>query len=236
MELKKSDKIIAVIGVIILIVAAILIAVYYSPVEEEIEEQEEEKTFSVTWSTKSGIINQKTYTADKNEDFEDTITIPQGNILDVEFEVEWEDDHTFGLLIKKGMDTLTVDIDGKTNTTTGSGNPTFTFTINRMPEVSSIQAKNRSEAEEKLRDYNKDENPSFTIIVTVEIGESPLRLLKFLRDQGNDFTIKGTYTYYDLIDIEEEELPPTSENPSEDRNPPTARLGMLVATGSGVRW
>ena len=27
-----------------------------------------------------------------------------------------------------------------------------------------------------------------------------------------------------------------SENPSEDRNPPTARLGMLVATGSGVRW
>ena len=48
MALKKSDKLIAIIGVIILIIAGIAIFVYSSP-EEEVPKVVNEKTYEYTW-------------------------------------------------------------------------------------------------------------------------------------------------------------------------------------------
>jgi hypothetical protein len=43
---------------------------------------------------------------------------------------------------------------------------------------------------------------SFNIEANVETGERLIRLLKFIRDKGNDFQIKLKYNYY-IYDIED---------------------------------
>ena len=55
MNLKKSDKMIAIIGVVILIVAAISIVYYYVSTEDEVGEPTTgEKVYKVTWEEKNG--------------------------------------------------------------------------------------------------------------------------------------------------------------------------------------
>jgi flagellar basal body-associated protein FliL len=56
MNLTKSDKMIAIIGVVILIVAAVGIVYYYWTYEEpeEVEIEPTMKTYKVTWATDSG--------------------------------------------------------------------------------------------------------------------------------------------------------------------------------------
>ena len=54
MNLKQSDKMIAIIGVVILIIAAISIVYYVSTEDEVGEPTTEKKTFKVTWKEKNG--------------------------------------------------------------------------------------------------------------------------------------------------------------------------------------
>ena len=221
MNLKRSDKIIAIAGVIIIIIAAVGIFAYYSMPEEEKDEEPKVKTFDIMWTKEQGDDRQMECYAGKT--YSETITIdaPSRSVLtSVEFKLSWEDDNTYGL-IPKGLDTLTAEIslmggESKEDSSTGSGNFTFLFSVNDIPAIDSVEAEDIFEAENTIGDtFSDKDKASFNIDVTVVTGEKLRRPLKYLRDKGNDFDIKISYTYY-RYNVEEPEedqdLKPTGQN------------------------
>jgi len=229
MNLKKNDKLILIVGVVILIVAAIGIAFYTSADTDDVElyVPPEEKTFDVTWNEvtmEKPIING---VAKKEYIESETISAPTWSVLtNVEFRLDWEDDHTSGLLITKGADTLTAEItkqggESKTDGNTEGGNLTFSFSVNGRPSDSYVEAETSTEAEEIVKELFPDENDaSFDVAVNVKTGEKfgirPLKLFRFSRDKGNDFDLTITYTYY-VFNIEE----PEEDGNGDDDVPPT---------------
>jgi hypothetical protein len=224
MNLKKNDKIILIVGVVILVVAGIGIAFYTSPVNEKPVGEAKADTiiYTYTWTQNTG---EKTIgdalTAGKGAPYEEPIFI-QGQsgtvITSVEFQLDWEDDVTYGILRKKGLDTLTADIsyktDTKSETSTGNGNHTFVFTINERPKDGTIEAKSREDAVDQIQNNISGKNSvSFDITVSVDTGESFIRLLKFLKDKGNDFSLTATYTYY-TMSLQESE--PSDDDTDDD--------------------
>lgn len=225
MALKKSDKIIAIAGVLILIIAAISIALY--PTGEEVKEvAPEEKTFYVTWNEETGgqtpikdyVGKKETYTKPIN------VIAPANGLVSVlthvKIQLTWEDDHTYGLLIKRGFDTLTASIyptgskSGKSDVTVGQGNSSFEFDINSVPNVDQVTSTDLDKASSIIKEnfINKDK-ASFNTDISVKIGEKPRRLLKFLKDKGNGFDLTITYTY-SYAEITESEVPPLEEPPA----------------------
>jgi len=218
MDLRKNDKLILVVGVVILVIAAVGVAIYTSPDTEEIKAgntEPEYKTYYYSWSKNSGetTIGDSLY-AGKNTPYSDsfTITTPTGSILSgVETIINWEDDNTYGLLIKKGEDTLTLDIglqgrESNIESSKGSGNLTFNFKLNDIPSSDYVLAEDMSDAESIIDGMFSGENAAtFDIEVSVETGERMLRPLKFLRDKGNDFELKAKYMYYVYMLEESEE-------------------------------
>ena len=216
MNLKKNDKIILIAGVAILIIAGIGIAVYTSPNTDEIKVGDTEpdySSFSYSWIKNSAdnIIEDNIY-VEKSSTYNDDLAInsPTGSVItNIDIEIIWEDDYTYGLLRKKGEDTLYVTVTdekgvSKTDSATGGENMTFQFnSINDMPSSDSILAEDKAEAMKILDGMIEGENnANFDIEVSVETGERLFRPLKFLRDKGNDFQIKAKYTYY-LYELED---------------------------------
>ena len=209
MMLKKNDKIILIVGVVILILAGIGIAMYTVPDngEDEVgEASQKEKTYTYTWEqeTADKTIGSTLY-ADKNEPYEEShmISTRDGTVLtNVEFILSWTDDSTYGLLVTRGQDTLTAEITNNGNTkmesSQGEGNLTFTFNVHSRPSSDSVLAEDKSEAEQIINNMLSDKNSAeFDVMVSVQTGESIFRLLKYLRDQGNDFELTASYTYYE---------------------------------------
>jgi len=238
MVLSRNDKIIAGLAVVILIVAAIAI-ILYQPAETKIIESQIEKTYPVTWTMHPG---EKTITdglyAGKKSPYTGTFSIddvPDGSVLtSVKIQVKWQDDHTYGLIFKKGFDKLTVEIGlvgggSLTHTGTGSGNETLPFTICDMPSIDSVEANDSYIAEEIIMDMFSGKNSaSFDVTASVKTGEKIRRPLKYLGDQGNGFNLKVYYEYYTpMIEEPNGEMPP-EEPPVEE----TSYLGMMVATGN----
>ena len=211
MNLKKSDKMIAIIGVVILIVAAISIVYYVSTDDEVREPTTGEKVYKVTWEEKSG----KMEILDKfvgKEVYTDSFTVDAGSgsvLTSVNVQIVWNDDNIYGLLIKKGHDTLTAKISlagGETEThegTGGGGNETLSFNVNSVSykdEV--IEAKDIDEAKQEIKDKYQGMNSAlFDVEVTVVTGEKfkilqPIRsLLNSIKDKGETFSLFITYTY-----------------------------------------
>ncbi len=217
MDLKKNDKIILVAGVVILVIAAIGVAVYTSPDTEEIRDTKPEyETYSYTWTRNTGetTIGDSLYVG-KNSPYSDsfTITTSSGSVLtDVEVQINWEDDSTYGLLIKKGEDTLTADVSqqgGETmqESSEGSGNMTFAFNLNDIPSSDSVLAEDKSDAGSIIDGMFSGENAeSFDAGASIKTGEKFWRPLKFLKDKGNAFELKAKYTYY-VYEVGEPEVP-----------------------------
>ena len=223
MDLRSSDRLIIIVGAIILVVAAIAIYFYYIPTETIDEETGlESGTFYVTWvkETEQTSIDgkaEKTY----NEPF--SIMAPPGSVItNVDFRLNWEDDHVTGLIIKRFYDTLTAEIsleDGEALTDTSEGgcnNKSLLFSVYTMPMIESIEANDSYEAEYILTDmiYGQD-TANFDVKVTVKTGEKIRRPLKYLMDKGNSFNFEVVYEYYYPMfeDVYEE---PMDEEPSED--------------------
>jgi len=237
MSIKKSDKLIAIVGVIILIVAGIGIALYESPTDTDITIESEELLYYPVSTAEYGemIINgnaEKTYS--------DTVTITGlslGCVLtSVDFQINWEDDKTIGLInaLKRGKDTLTTDItymgETKTKSSKGSGSDTITFDINNVPSVDPIEANNETEAEDLLYEMFSGKNEAcFELSVNVEVGEPIWRPLKRMLDKGNNFEIKITYNYY-FIDLEE------PQEPEEPDEPPIEESYKRTGYGLGRDW
>lgn len=210
MNLKKNDKIILISGIAILIIAGIGIAVYTSPDTDEIkagDTQPDYLSYSYKWMKNSAdeIIEDNIY-VEKSSTYTDNIEInsPEGSVItNVDIQIIWEDDYTHGILVSRGEDTLSVSVTDekgvtKTESATGGENLTFPFSnINDIPTSDSILAEDKTNAISILEGMIAGENKAnFDISVDVDTGERIIRFLKFLRDKGNDFQIKATYTYY----------------------------------------
>jgi hypothetical protein len=117
------------------------------------------------------------------------IFTPNGTVLtNVDINVIWEDDRTYGIFNKKGLDNLTVYLTygNYTNirSSLGFGNFSFSFPINEPPlEESILPGKN---------------NALFNIRVIVDIGEPIWRPIRYLLDRGNDFKIDFNLEYYEF--------------------------------------
>jgi hypothetical protein len=242
MALKKSDKIIAIAGVLILIIAAISIVVLYSP-EKEVEKTiSEEKTFYVTWEERTGVTSISGHVS-KKASYTDsiTVTVLPTDLVDVltnvKIQLVWEDKVTYRGIFSKGKDTLTAYIyptgnePGEPDKTVGEGNSSFDFSINSMPTLDQTTAIDIDEANGKIKgEFSGKDTASFDTEITIKYGEKLRRPLKFLKEKGDDFELTITYTYYYPVVTEEtgDQAPP--EEPS------TPYLGMLVNTGSSIRW
>ena len=209
MNLKKNDKIILVVGVVILIVAGAGIALYTAPGSDndDVGEASQQSDYMSSWIKKTGEVSlDDILEASKSEPFTKTVSINPSSqcvLTNVEFDLDWMDDRTFGLFKNKGLDTLTFEVsrngNTKTESSTGEGNHTFSFNINSKPMEETIEAESESDAEDWFLSQIAGKNSeTFDVTVTVDIGEPRFRLIKYFRDKGNDFDLSVEYTYYTL--------------------------------------
>ena len=221
MSLKKTDKIIAVVGVVILIVAVFGILFYYEAEDaaDEDDDGKVTKEFEVYW-TDYTVEEKIKGRAEKNSPYTDPIDISldEGCVLSiVEIRIDWFDDYTKGLIINKGEDTLTAKFtpengEMKRHSAKKSGNQTFNFPINTIIPQNEIikDVEDIFAAEDKIEeDYAGVSSTHFEVEITVDPGENfltlrPIKFLNFLRDKGNGFDLFVTYKYYkpDIIEIQ----------------------------------
>jgi len=246
-SLKKNDKIIVIVAVVILVIAGVFIAMYQSPKTSNVPPSTitSEKTYDVIWTLRNGTLDTISEFAGKKSQYQGTAMIPEGNVKSITFNLSWTDDRmTF--LKRMGLDSLTLEVttpDGRTFTETnksapitGDGTITYTMTIGIIPPVS-LKATDEKTAQAKLKEkpYNDDSwtNKDIKINVSVQIGE--IRIIKQLRDKGNNFELKITYQYYDGVLKEDK-----TKNTGEDSNPPPEDpwveppyISMIINTGCG---
>ena len=250
-SLKKNDKIIVIVAVVILVIAGGVIAMYQSPKTSSglPSTITSEKTYVVKWTLRNGTLDTISEFAGKKSQYQGTAMIPEGNVKSITFNLSWTDDHmTF--LKRMGLDSLTLEVttpDGvtfmetnKSAPITGDGTITYTVATGIIPPVSSLKANNEKEAQGKLKGkpfYDASwTDKDISINVSVQIGE--LRIIKKLRDKGNDFELKITYQYYDGALKEDttkntggdSNLPPDDPWVEQEKPP---YISMIINTGCG---
>ena len=212
MNLKKSDKMIAIVGVAILIIAAVGIVLYTASEEPDEDEEPTEETFMVTWNEYSGQLACIEGYAGKSASYTDPIavSVPSGSVLtSVGVQIVWEDDNTYRGILSKGKDTLTAEIgpaggDTQPYQSIGSGNETLYFTVYDRPYDETLDAEDYDEAQQMVYDMVQGKNDaSYDVMVTVKTGEKLRRPLQYLKDKGNSFNLFVSYTYYTPL-IEQE--------------------------------
>jgi len=238
MNLKKSDKIVAIVGVLILIASAVLIAVYFSTEDDVGDTIDEDNIFIVEWKEDYGTMELVDEWVGKGEAYVDPFTVSEmakgAVITKVSVRLQWEDDNTYGL-IAKGHDKLsgTITYNGNTMTyeeTTGDGNITKDIDVYDKPlidEIDDPEITTVEQAEQYLLDHEqvKDkDSAAFETEISVQIGEKfklfkPIAsLLNVVIDKGNSFSLIIDYTYYypeiPVEDTEGENNPPAETNPT----------------------
>ena len=179
------------------------------------DDESETKTYYVYWPivAKNLPLND-TYFAGKKQPFLKTISLPQNNLKQITFQINWEDDFTTPLF-HFGKDILTFTIksseDNELYSEKSRGKGTLCFNIsniNQKPIITQVEADDLATAQTMIQQYfdtNLTDDP-FHIEVEIKIGE--LRILRRLRDQGNEFTLKITYEYYEPEVSEVKDNPP----------------------------
>lgn len=233
MALKKTDKIIAIIGVLILIIAGIGIFLYVGTEETSQGTTPQEKIYVVNWEEKTGTLSkpgdiqmkfklkgkQGTY----SEPFD--VSTAQGNVITkVVVSFNWTDSRQKG---RGSADTFTATItpaggEAKTHTSVGSADESkdpLTFSpINANPQQNEeiTDASSMEDAKQKVMDeYASKNTVSFKTDITLKAGEKlgirPLKLWRYHKENGDSFTIEITYTY---------SIPSINEVPIDGNSPP----------------
>ncbi|MEF8879356.1 MAG: hypothetical protein V5A64_03065 [Candidatus Thermoplasmatota archaeon] len=225
MNLKKSDKIIAIVGVVILVLAGIGIYVASQGEPEEKEEEpieetnfytvtNEEKTVSTSPDNTDYLVKNKILKK-RSQPYLGTLNLTQDNLKNVEFTVEYQDSISgmlFGLLKKAGRDTLTIEIMDEDNEViekqqiTGSGNTTITVPIGDAIQMGEIEAESREEAESILEEEYFTYDKTYNVRVSINVKEGFLRPIALLREvmKNDQFDLNVEYTYFDYSLMEEE--------------------------------
>jgi hypothetical protein len=154
-------------------------------------------------------------------------------------------------LKRRGLDRLTLEVttpdgdtfvDMKTSAPiTGQGNITYTKLTGVRPPQTTIKAPDETEAKallkEKPKTYYDDSwyEKDIKINVSVKVGESPIRILRYILDKGNNFELKITYQYLDGS-LGTDTTKPTGEDttpPPEDLGETPPYISMIINTGCG---
>jgi hypothetical protein len=230
MTLKKSDKIIAIIGVIILIVAAIGIYLYAGVEEdEEIIIEEEKMFFDIEFDETSMPImpDNQDYSVKARSSYEGIFEISQQNLKSIDVFVEYSDNKVgffprLGLIGIIGADTITITIyDSQDNEIgrekiKGSGNTTIPVkSQGSMISLEPIEAEDMLEAQTFLEERYIDYSETYTIHISLKTG-----LWGKIRELlGKDtFDLEITYSYYNYHLMEKI---PGDESDGDDDLPPT---------------
>lgn len=229
MSLKKSDKIIAVIGVVILIVAAVGIILYTQEadeIEEYFEPVVEYYDFPVSVETENGqitgeiVIEGSRLLRDNSEIITYDVSYSAAPTLrNIEVFVEFKDKNTglFGLGLLKifGRDKLTVvllDEEGNeidSDEIKGDGNLSLSTTVNDELHFEPFRAKSIYYAEEMLQEnLTKEQKEPISYQIKATLQEKELRLRPFARllekfgRDTFDYTITCYYYSYSIQDID----------------------------------
>ncbi|MBN1861766.1 MAG: hypothetical protein JW840_09945 [Candidatus Thermoplasmatota archaeon] len=252
-SLKKNDKIIIIAAVVILVLAGVGVAMYQSPKTSEIPLLNTigENEYQVIWTVQNGSLSPISDYANKKSMSENTVMIPEGNIKSVTFDLQWTDDR-MTVFKRMGLDSLTLEIttpDGfttsMTNTSarkTGAGSITITVDTGKTTPPTSIKETTEQAAQLKLKQSPYYDNAwtdkNIYINVSVKVGE--IRLLKQLRDKGNDYELSITYQYYHGIlrgDVTkttgDDMTTPPEDDPWADEVIPPPYVSMIIQTGCG---
>lgn len=244
MSLKKSDKIIAVVGVIILICAGIGILLYATEEDENGGKPpvtEKTKTFDITYQESppmAAIPDNTAYSIkpkllnSRMRPYVGNVIITQKNLKSVTFFVRYNDNikgFLGGRLFPTiGADTLTVSIkDSEGNAIVTKSNK-GSLRVNETLEVGSLISLEPIEAEDKLEAYDileeryVDYEETYKITISLKTGFWG-KIREILKT--DTFKLEVTYTYYEY-DLEGfGDYPP---NEPDDGMPP---LGSNVGTG-----
>jgi hypothetical protein len=247
MSLKKSDKIIAIVGVIILIIAGIGIVLYSSSDEENgipTIKNDDEMMYDITFkisdpkpaapdntafSIKSKLFNRGL------SPYVGEVIISQENLQSVNFYLKYND-NVKGFLGGRifpgiGADTLTVNIkDSEYNLIISKTSSKGSLVVNETLEFLSmiplepIEAKDMTDAKTELEKRYINNEESYKITVSLKTGLWG-RLRELLKP--DTFKLEITYTYYEYeLELENE----GNGNPGEpdDNLPP---MGSNVGFG-----
>jgi len=225
MNLKKSDKIIAVVGVVILIVAAIAI-IFYMGEEEPTNgmPDDDEKMFEFVVKTN---VYKQTILAEESHEVKDKligdsptkidVEIPIDDLKNAEIYVKFTDAQKINFLKRLTEDTLTVvvkDEDGNkidSGNIVGNGNVTIDIPGGKCQNFGIIYAEDIIEANERLEENLTETGEIETYTVTVSISYKGL----FERLRADNFKIEVTGEYYDYKVVETGN---EYDNPSDDNN------------------
>lgn len=206
MNLKKSDKIIALVAVVILIIAAIGV-ILYTDEETELKLPKEEMflynvnveinpDYLTLDNTDFSITNKRPYTG--------TFEVFSDNLKDININVEYEDIDR-GLFKKSRKNTLIVtvydefEIEVCSTEIIGIGNDTLFIPGSNTLDIDKIKAKDLNDARKKLDENltNTGFTEKYTIVVSVEYGE--LRIIRRILERlsGDSFSIDITANHYD---------------------------------------
>ena len=244
MQLKKNDKIIIAVAIVVVLVAAGGIAMYTPPPKTAIEEipPDTGTSYSISWETRTSALQEINDNAGKNAPFESTVQFSHNNLKSIVFNLSWIDDLTF--LGRFGLDTLGImvttpdgteyEASGRSMSKTTAGNVELELSVNGMPpSVEPIIASDISEAEMKLEEMEDTTwvDQEFTITVMAQPGE--IRILRKIRDKGNQFTLDISYEYYEGMLMAEETKNTGFEQEPEDEEPEIPWMSMIIQTGCG---
>jgi hypothetical protein len=245
MSLKKSDKIIALVGVVILIIAGIGIVLYSSSDDADGVpplDNEDTMTFDISYmesasmpatpdntaySIKSKLLNRGI------SPYVGNVVISHQNLKSIKFYLKYNDDvrgFLFGkLLTSIGADTLTVSIkDSEDNVIVSASGKGYlivneTIEFNSMISLESIVAKDMTEAKSMLEERYIDNEESYTIKVSLKTGLWG-RFRELLKPDM--FMLEISYTYYEYS-IEGIENGDTDE-PDNNYPPLSSNMGLGV--------
>jgi len=255
MNLKKSDKLIAVAAVLVLVIAAIGI-IFYTETEDSEEEIESDiqtycgyevvydvKESSATPDNTDYIVKDKLLGADVM--YNGTVDITGRHVKQITFKIDYKDRHA-GLLLKSaGADTLTISVCGtnmaeQTGMIKGQGNVTFTSSQKSALSLDQIEAKDDFEAREKLDENLSEEQMDYTYTITASLKQGEKFIFKpikwLLEKIGSDsFQVEITYEYYDY-DVELVETEDMGEDNSESDDDNKETSINLIRSTSGRDW
>jgi len=237
MALKKSDKLIAIFGVIILIVAAVGIYAY-AGIDEDTEMPivEEETYYEIHYEERSmfAMPDNQEYSIKgkifRSGTYEGMVEITQQNIKSIDVTIEYADNKVGflpipGLIKSIGADTITITIyDSSENEISserikGSGNVTLNIKSNSdMISMDPIEAEDLMEALSILEGRYIQFSETYTIYISLKTG-----LWGKIRERllGKDvFDMQISYSYYDYH-IELKEPGDDSDGDGDGDMPPT---------------
>lgn len=223
--MERNDKIVILIAAAIVVIAGIGIFTWSggAPDEDSYTIIQEYKV-TVGWKENTATFSSEDTTAD-GETTEVTKEIDEGNLMSVMFNLSWTDDKAglFGLK----ADTLKLEVTPPTGSSksdekeAAEGSIPLTFDVSSMPapETWTVKAESKEEAREMAlqlaRENATDEKTgSWKAAVTVNVG----RFITKGFDSGNDWTLKGSYSYYEptIKDVKEETKSTGGNNDNDD--------------------